>query len=64
VNEQTTISIVARGPIARPDLPGLADRVTELLDTSGATVAVCDVCAVAPDAVSVFWISDVSASRS
>jgi ABC-type transporter Mla MlaB component len=53
VNEQTTISIVVRGPIARPDLPGLGSRVTELLETSGATFAVCDVCEAGPNAASV-----------
>jgi ABC-type transporter Mla MlaB component len=53
VSEQTTISIVIRGPIARPDLPGLCDHVIELLEASGATIAVCDVGAAGPDAVSV-----------
>ena len=53
MNEQTTISIVVRGPIARPDLPGLCDHVSELLEMSGATSAICEVCAVDPDAVSV-----------
>jgi ABC-type transporter Mla MlaB component len=53
VYEQTTIRIVVRGPITRPDLPGLGDRVTELLETNGATFAVCDVCEAGPDAVSV-----------
>ena len=53
MNEQTTISIVVRGPIARADLPGLCDHVSELLETSGATIAVCDVCDIGPDAVSV-----------
>jgi len=53
VNEQTTISIVVRGPIARPDLPGLCDHVSELLEMSGASIALCDVCSVDPDAVSV-----------
>jgi ABC-type transporter Mla MlaB component len=53
VNEQTTISIVVRGPIARADLPELCDYVTELLESSGATFAICDVCDAGPDAVSV-----------
>jgi ABC-type transporter Mla MlaB component len=53
VNEQSTISFAVRGPIARPDLPGLCDRVCSLLETSGSTVAWCDVCAVDPDAVTV-----------
>lgn len=53
MNEQTTISIVVRGSIARPDLPGLCDHVTELLETSGATIAVCDACDLGPDAVTV-----------
>jgi ABC-type transporter Mla MlaB component len=53
VNEQSTISFAVRGPIARPDLPGLCDRVCALLETSRSTVALCDVCAVDPDAVTV-----------
>ena len=53
MNEQTTISIVVRGPIARPDVSGLCDHVSELLEMSGASTALCDVRRVEPDAVSV-----------
>lgn len=42
-----------RGPIARSDLPGLCDRVCALLRSSPAPVALCDVCGVEPDAVTV-----------
>jgi ABC-type transporter Mla MlaB component len=41
------------GPIARADMPGLCDRVCDLLAASGATVAYCDVRSVDPDAVTV-----------
>ena len=53
MNETTTISFALRGPIARPDLPGLCDRVCALLEASGAAVAWCDVCGVNSDAVTV-----------
>jgi ABC-type transporter Mla MlaB component len=53
VNEKTTISFAVRGPIARPDLPGLCDRVCALLEASGAAIAWCDVCGVETDAVTV-----------
>jgi ABC-type transporter Mla MlaB component len=41
-----------RGPIARSDLPGLCDRVCNLLAAGGETVR-CDVSGVEPDAVTV-----------
>jgi ABC-type transporter Mla MlaB component len=41
------------GPIAREDLPGLCDRVCELLTTTRAGIAFCDVRGVEPDAVTV-----------
>jgi ABC-type transporter Mla MlaB component len=47
------IGFTVRGPIARPDLPGLCERVCALLEDSGAIVAVCDVRSVDPDAVTV-----------
>jgi ABC-type transporter Mla MlaB component len=53
VNEKTTISFALRGPIARPDLPGLCDRVCALLEASRAAIAWCDVCSVDSDAVTV-----------
>ena len=48
-----TIVFAIHGPIARADLPGLCDRVCALLRRSGAAVALCDVVAVEPDAVTV-----------
>ena len=48
-----TVGFSIRGPIARADLPGLCDRVCALLAGSGATLALCDVCGVAADAVTV-----------
>jgi ABC-type transporter Mla MlaB component len=52
VAPQTT-SFAVRGPITRADLPGLCDRVCELLARTGAGVALCDVSGVEPDAVTV-----------
>jgi len=48
-----TITFAIRGPLAREDLPALYSRVCILLETSGASVAVCEVSGVAADAVSV-----------
>ena len=53
VYEQTTITFGIRGPLARSDLPGLCDRVCALLESSHATVALCDVSGIAADAVAV-----------
>lgn len=53
MDEQSTVRFAIWGPIARPDLPGLCDRVCALLERSGALVAVCDVCDVDSDAVTV-----------
>lgn len=50
---QPTLAFAIAGPIARADLPGLCDRVCALLERSGATVALCDVRGVEPDAVTV-----------
>ncbi len=48
-----TIAFAVGGPIARADLPGLCARVCALLERSDATVALCDVPGVEPDAVTV-----------
>jgi anti-anti-sigma regulatory factor len=48
-----TVAFAIRGPIAPDDLPGLCDRVCELLAESGARLALCDVCDVDVDAVTV-----------
>lgn len=53
VYEQTTITFGIRGPLARSDLPGLCDRVCGLLESSHATVALCDVSGIGADAVAV-----------
>jgi len=48
-----TIAFAIEGPIARTDLPGLCARVCELLQTSNAGIALCDVSGVDVDAVTV-----------
>ena len=48
-----TVAFTITGPIARSDLPGLSDRVCKLLEQSAATVALCDVTGVEPNAVTV-----------
>ena len=53
MNEKTTISFALRSPVARPDLPGLCDRLCALLEASRAAIAWCDVCGVDSDAVTV-----------
>ena len=51
VSAPQTVAFAIRGPIARTDLPGLCDRVCALVALGGASVAVCDVRGVEPDAV-------------
>ena len=48
-----TIAFAIWGPIVRDDLPGLTERVCGLLRGSGASLALCDVTGVEPDAVTV-----------
>jgi ABC-type transporter Mla MlaB component len=48
-----TIAFAIGGPLARPDLPGLCERVCASLEGSGAAVVLCDVTGVQPDAVTV-----------
>jgi ABC-type transporter Mla MlaB component len=48
-----TVAFAIRGPITRADLPGLCDRVCALLTESRADIALCDVCDIEPDAVTV-----------
>ena len=48
-----TIAFAVWGPIARDDLPGLCDRVCAVLAATRPALAVCDVQAVEPDAVTV-----------
>jgi ABC-type transporter Mla MlaB component len=53
VSAPGTIAFVIGGPITRADLPGLCDRVCALLAESRASVALCDVSGIEPDAVTV-----------
>lgn len=53
MSEQTTITFVVWGPIARRDLLGLCDRLGDLIARRNATCAVCDVGDLAADAVAV-----------
>lgn len=52
-HDPSTIAFAIAGPITRADLAGLCARVCVLLERSGARVALCDVCDVRPDAVTV-----------
>ena len=47
------IDFSVRGPIARADLPGLCERICELLSSAQDVIASCDVGGVPPDAVTV-----------
>ena len=53
MTEQTTISFVVRGPIARPDLPGLCDRLRDRIAEHKARRVVCEVDDLAADAIAV-----------
>jgi ABC-type transporter Mla MlaB component len=53
VTEQTTISFVVRGPIARADLPGLCDRLRDRIAQQNATHVVCEISGLAADAIAV-----------
>jgi ABC-type transporter Mla MlaB component len=48
-----TFVFAVTGPIKREDLPGLCDRICALFHENGPGVALCDVCTVQPDAVTV-----------
>jgi ABC-type transporter Mla MlaB component len=48
-----TLAFAIRGPIARDDLAGLCERVCALLAESDAQIALCNVCGVEADAVTV-----------
>jgi ABC-type transporter Mla MlaB component len=52
-SHERAITFAIRGPIARPDLAGLCNRVCGLLEGSRAAVVFCDVAGVDPDAVTV-----------
>jgi ABC-type transporter Mla MlaB component len=51
--DRTTITFAIRGPIARGDLPGLAERACRLLERSAPATVLCDVSEVPADAVTV-----------
>jgi translation initiation factor 1 (eIF-1/SUI1) len=53
VTEQTTISFVVRAPIARPDLPGLCERLRDRIAQHNARRGVCEVDGLAADAIAV-----------
>ncbi len=53
IDAPRTIAFAIGGPITRADLPGLCDRVCAILAESGASVALCDVSGIEPDAVTV-----------
>lgn len=53
MTEQTTISFVVRGPIARPDLPGLCDRLRDQIAQQNATHVVCEITGLDADAIAV-----------
>jgi hypothetical protein len=48
-----SVDFSVTGPIAPTDLPGLCERVCDLLGSSGVDVAFCDVRGVPADAVTV-----------
>jgi ABC-type transporter Mla MlaB component len=48
-----TVVVAIDGPIARTDLAGLCERVSALIERTGAEVALCDVSGVLPDAVTI-----------
>jgi ABC-type transporter Mla MlaB component len=48
-----TVAFTIRGPITRADLPGLCDRVCAFLAETSASLVVCDIRDVEPDAVTV-----------
>jgi ABC-type transporter Mla MlaB component len=47
------VTFAIRGPLARSDLPGLSERVCELLQHSGSATAFCEVQGVGCNAVAV-----------
>jgi ABC-type transporter Mla MlaB component len=49
--EARTVAFSLEGDVARADLPAIYDRVCDLLRTSGATTAFCDVKDLRSDAV-------------
>ena len=48
-----TVVFAIDGPIVRTDLLRLCEKIGALLERTGAEIALCDVSAVEPDAVSV-----------
>ena len=60
------IAFSVRGPIARSDLPGLCERICDLLTSARPKTATCDVAGVPADAVTVDALArlQVAARRS
>ena len=50
---QKTLHVIVDGPVEPTDIPDLCERLAALLPTTDAVVVVCDVGALAPDAVTV-----------
>jgi ABC-type transporter Mla MlaB component len=48
-----TVTFAIQGPLERTDLPALCDRICALLTESGIDIALCDVCKVECNAVTV-----------
>lgn len=48
-----TVVFAIDGPIARTDLSGLCERASELIEQTGAGVALCDVSEADPDVVTI-----------
>ena len=58
-NDQTTISFVVMGPLSLTDLARLCGDFAQLIETTGATSAVCDVGYADPDAVIVDALAQI-----
>lgn len=53
MGDPSFISFAIWGPITRPDLPGLCQRIGALFEANHSTIAWCDVSGVRADAVTV-----------
>jgi ABC-type transporter Mla MlaB component len=60
VHDRGTIAFAIRGPITRADLPGLSDRVCDLLRQTHGCVAFCDVSGLGADAVTIDALARVA----
>jgi ABC-type transporter Mla MlaB component len=55
-----TVRLAIRGPLERTDLPGLSERICRLLERADAEMLLCDVSAIAADAVAVDALARLS----